>query len=56
MRIFLKHLWSIPNTLKWQDCKIFTKPEAATGGVLEKKLFLKICEVSQENTCVGVSV
>ena len=23
--IFLKHLWLIPNILKWQDCKIFTK-------------------------------
>ena len=25
MAIFLKHLWLIPNILKWQDCKIFTK-------------------------------
>ena len=25
MGIFLKHLWSIPSILKWQDCKIFTK-------------------------------
>ena len=25
MDIFLKHLWLIPNILKWQDCKIFTK-------------------------------
>ena len=25
MAIFLKHLWSIPNILKWQDCNIFTK-------------------------------
>ena len=23
--IFLKHLWLIPNILKWQDCKIFAK-------------------------------
>ena len=23
--IFLKHPWLIPNILKWQDCKIFTK-------------------------------
>ena len=29
--------------------------EAATGGVLFKKLFLKISQYSQENTCVGVS-
>ena len=25
MTIFLKHLWLIPDILKWQDCKIFTK-------------------------------
>ena len=25
MGIFLNHLWLIPNILKWQDCKIFTK-------------------------------
>ena len=25
MAIFLKHLWLIPNILKWQDCKMFTK-------------------------------
>ena len=25
MAIILKHLWLIPNILKWQDCKIFTK-------------------------------
>ena len=24
MGIFLKHLWLIPNILKWQSCKIFT--------------------------------
>ena len=23
--IFLNHLWLIPNILKWQNCKIFTK-------------------------------
>ena len=27
--------------------------EAATGGFLYKKLFLKILKYSQENTCVG---
>ena len=32
--------------------KLFT--EAATGGVLSKKLFLKISKTSHENTCVGV--
>ena len=30
-------------------------PEAATGGVLWKRLFLKISQYSQENACVGVS-
>ena len=25
MDIFLNHLWLIPNILKWQNCKIFTK-------------------------------
>ena len=28
---------------------------AVTGGVLRKKVFLKILQISQENTCVGVS-
>ena len=49
MGIFLKHLWLIPNILQWQDCKILTKlvssqtlPEAATRGVLLKKVFLKM--------------
>ena len=30
-------------------------PEAATGGVLLKTLFLKISQYSQEKTCVRVS-
>ena len=29
--------------------------EAATSGVLQKKLLLKISEISLENTCVGIS-
>ena len=29
--------------------------EAATGAVLQKYLFLKILQYSQESTCVGVS-
>ena len=28
--------------------------EAATGGILEKNLFLKVSQYSQENTCDGV--
>ena len=31
------------------------KPEAATRGVLQKKLFLKISQYSQENNCIGIS-
>ena len=30
--------------------------EAATGGALDKKIFLKILQYSQENTSVGVSL
>ena len=30
-------------------------PEAATGGVLGKKMFLKISQNSQGNTCARVS-
>ena len=33
----------------------FKKPEAATGYVLLIKVFFKIAQISQENTCVGVS-
>ena len=29
--------------------------EGVTGGVFCKKMFLKILQISQENTCVGVS-
>ena len=29
--------------------------EAATGNVLQKKVFLKISEISQEKPCVGIS-
>ena len=31
------------------------KPEAATGGVLCKKVFLKISQNLQKNFCVGIS-
>ena len=30
-------------------------PEAATAGVLQKKIFLKVFQYSRENTCVEVS-
>ena len=35
---------------------IFTEvTEAAAVGILQKKVLLKISQISQENTCVGVS-
>ena len=30
-------------------------PEAATGGVLQNKVFLEISQISQENSCIGLS-
>ena len=33
----------------------YAKAEAATGGILQKKLFLKISQNSQKNTCSRVS-
>ena len=29
--------------------------EAGTGGVLQKQVFSKVSQISQENACVGVS-
>ena len=61
MGIFLKHLWLIPNILKWQNCKIFTKlvPSQNPSRISRqrcsvKKIFLKIYKIPWENTCVGV--
>ena len=31
-------------------------PEAATGGILQEKMFLEISQNSQENTCARVSI
>ena len=33
---------------------LWSLQEAATEGVLQKKLFLEILQYSQENTCAGV--
>ena len=60
--IFLKHLWLIPNILKWQNCKIFTKlvpsqtPSRSSHRrcSVKKRTFLKIYKISRENTCAGV--
>ena len=61
MAIFLKHLWLIPNILKWQNCKIFTNLVHSQNPswishrrCSVKKIFLKIYEISWENICVGV--
>ena len=40
---------------EWCFLSTFQFTEAATGGVLLKKMVLKISQVSQENNCVGVS-
>ena len=40
---FTEHLWTTASA--------FNFSEAATGGVLWKKVFLKILQNSQENTC-----
>ena len=61
MGIFLRDLRMIPNIVKWQDCKIFTKlvPSQTPSGTSHqrcslKKIFLKIQNTSWENTCAGV--
>ena len=33
---------------------IFEFTEAATGAVLQKKMFTKVSQISQKNTCFGV--
>ena len=57
--IFLKHLWLIPNMLKWQDCKIFTNldPSQAPSRSSHQRCSVKkvFWEISQGNTWVGVS-
>ena len=42
--------------MKQKDCDVNQNSGAATGGVLQKKLFLKIQQNSQEYICVGVSI
>ena len=43
MGIFLKHLWLIPNILKWQDCKIFYQASSFTHSLQNQppELFCK---------------
>ena len=44
---------SLRHTMNHKDFRVCSK--AAIGGVLWKKLFLKILQIPQESTCVGVS-
>ena len=61
--IFLKHLWLISDILKWQSCKILIKlaPSQTSSRSSHqrrcslKKVLLNILQISQGNTCVGVS-
>ena len=48
----LLHSTCVWNSLEENDHK---STKAATGGFLLEKVFLKISQISQENTCVGVS-
>ena len=63
MGIFLKHLWLIPNILKWQNCKIFTKLVASKNPFRSshrrcsvKKIILKIYKISRENIWVVLNL
>ena len=47
---WVKNSYSVRNSWKFMERK-----EAATGGVLYKKVFLKISQNSQENTCARAS-
>ena len=40
---------------KIAHCLIFFYKKAATGGALQKKVFLKISKNSQKNSCVRMS-
>ena len=44
------------NKIFCSGLNMLDKSEAVTGGILEKKLFLKISQCSQEITFTGVSV
>ena len=46
----------LQNSCSWEPvAKFKEKTDAATRGVLYKKVFLKILQNSQENTCTRVS-
>ena len=61
MGIILKHRWLVPNILKWQDCKIFTKLvpsqtpcRSSQRKCFVKKIFINIYKISRESTSAGV--
>ena len=45
----------LQNSCSWGPVAKFKKTDATTRGVLYKKVFLKILQNSQENTCTRVS-
>ena len=51
----LKSLIIFAKRLMFLDASSSQLFEAASGGVFQKKLFLKISQYSQESTCIGVS-
>ena len=46
---------SMENSSQKKTCELVIFSEAETGGILQKKVFLKLSKISQENTCVGAS-
>ena len=57
-RFNVKYTWCVYwDSIKFRKSRfrISLRTEAATGGVLGKKVLLKILQNLQENTCIGVS-
>ena len=52
--VLLYIIYSICSIRKSMKQHFFTNSEAATGGVLQKKVFLEISQNSQQNICVRV--
>ena len=51
----IRHILKLATAQKSKRRLATVTPEAATGGALYKKVFLKISQNSQENTCGRVS-
>ena len=54
-QILKTYLTSLTTCSVIENWNIPRVAEAATGGVLQNRVFLKISQISQENTYVGVS-